>query len=63
MKRLTLASARVNAGLTQEEMANKLEVSPPTYKAWENYKRRIPADKLRKFCEITGFSMDLIFLS
>ena len=61
-KQITLAGARVDAGYTQEKMANSLDVSLPTYKAWENYKRQMPADKLSKFSQITGWSMDLIFL-
>lgn len=62
MKQITMAAARKNVNLTQDEMAKKLNVSAATYKAWEAYKRKMPADKLRAFCQITGWSMDFIFL-
>ena len=41
MSRISLAAARVNAKLTQEEMANKLEVTRQTYQSWENGKAKM----------------------
>lgn len=34
--KLTLAAARVNAGLSQREAASLLKISPSTLCAWEN---------------------------
>jgi DNA-binding XRE family transcriptional regulator len=62
MSRISLAAARVNAKLTQEEMANKLEVTRQTYHAWETGKAKMKTAYFIAFCQITGFSTDDIFL-
>ena len=51
--RVSIASARVNAGLTQREVCEKMGISEKTLIMWE--KGRIPrADKLIQLCEIYG---------
>ncbi len=51
--RVSIASARVNAGLTQKEVCEKMGITEKTLIMWE--KGRIPrADKLIKLCEIYG---------
>lgn len=59
---ITLAAARVNTGLTQEQMAEKLGVTRPTYAAWETGKAPMRTAYLVAFCVITGFSVDDIIL-
>jgi transcriptional regulator with XRE-family HTH domain len=54
--RITLAAARVNAGLTQVELASKMGVSPATVNMWERGKVQIKAAQLRKLCRIVGLS-------
>lgn len=55
-------AARVNAGLTQKELADKMGVSRETVVAWENGKRMIKAPYLCLFCQITGFKTSDIIL-
>jgi DNA-binding XRE family transcriptional regulator len=62
MSRISLAAARVNAKLTQEEMANKLGITRQTYAAWESGKTDMRTAYFIAFCQITGFSTDDIFL-
>lgn len=62
MAKISMAAARVNAGLTQEEMARKLQVSRPTYASWESGKAEMKIAFFIAFCQITGFSTDDIYL-
>lgn len=60
--RIQLKVCRVNCGKTREEWAKELGVSPATIKNWENYKTPIPADKLMKIIDLSGFAADDIIL-
>lgn len=62
MKQISLAAARVNAGLTQEQVAEKLGVTRKSVQNWEL--GRIPIKKANfiAFCTITGFEQEDIFL-
>lgn len=62
MAKISLAAARVNAGLTQEKMAEKLGISRQTYNAWEAGKVEMKTAYFIAFCSITGFTTDDIFL-
>lgn len=62
MAKITLAAARVNAGLTQEQLAEKLGVTRKTYANWETGKTEIKPAYLYAFCGFTGFSVDDILL-
>lgn len=62
MVKITLEAARVNTGLTQEQLAEKMGVSRYTVIDWENGKREMRAAYLYMFCHITGFSEDDILL-
>ena len=62
MAKITLAAARVNAGLTQEQLANEMDVSRQTVIDWENGKREMKTAYLYLFCRITGFTEDDILL-
>ena len=62
MPRLTLEAARVNKGLTQKELAEKMSVSRETVIAWETGKRQMRPAYVYLFCNITGVGEDDIIL-
>ena len=62
MAKISLVAARVNAGLTQEKMAEKLGVSRQTVHAWETGKAEMKTAYFIAFCAITGFTTEDIFL-
>lgn len=62
MPKITLRAARVNAGLTQGEMAECLGVTRETVAAWESGKVEVKKSHLYAVCHITGFAPDDIFL-
>lgn len=62
MAKITLEAARVNAKLTQEELAQKMGVSRQSVFDWENGKREMKPAYLYMFCGITGFTEDDILL-
>lgn len=62
MKRIHINAARVDAGLTQDELAKEMGVSRQTVIAWETGKTRISTAQLFMLCAITGFSTDDILL-
>ena len=55
-------AARVNTGMSQEELARLMGVSRQTVISWENDKREMSTPQLFMFCRITGFSEDDIIL-
>ena len=62
MPLITLEGARVSAGFTQAELAERLGISRATVSAWETGKRDITSVQLAAFCYVTGFSEDSISL-
>lgn len=59
---ISLAAARVNAELTQTDVAKKMGVSKQTIVNWENG-RIIPKQaQLEMMCRIYNIAMDNIFL-
>ena len=56
--KITLASARVNAGLTQKEAAPLLGVSNKTLCSWENGESFPDALQIEKICELYGIPYD-----
>ena len=59
----TLKGIRANLGLTQAEMAEKLEISNKTYKNYENYKTYPDVMSIKKIIELSGVDFnDIIFL-
>lgn len=56
MGQITFKAARVNAQLTQDELAEKMGVSRSSVVDWENGKRMIRPAYLMLFCSITGVS-------
>lgn len=64
MIRITLKAARINAGLSQKEVAMILRVSNKTISSWEKGYTFPPADKICTLCKLYGVSYDdIIFLS
>ena len=59
---ISLKAARVNANMTQEQLANKLDVSRQSVMDYENGRREVPTVYLIAFCQVTGFGVDDIFL-
>ena len=58
--RITLASARVNKKLTQEQLATVLGVSKKTVQNWESGKAKPRWDKIQPICEALEVNYDNI---
>lgn len=54
-----LKEYRINNDMVQKEMADKLDISIPAYRNYENGKRAMPHDVLRKFLIMRGLESDL----
>lgn len=59
---ISLESARVNAKLTQGELAEKLGVSKTTVWNWENGNGEPSLSQLRIISDLSGIPMDFIFV-
>lgn len=59
---ITLRAARVNAGLTQKDVAKKLRLNKQTLVNWENGLSEPKLSQARKLCGLYGLSIDNIFL-
>lgn len=55
-----LKKSRLNAKLTQNQMATMLSISQPTYAQWENGRRTPKPDTLNKLSEILNVSTDYL---
>ena len=62
MAKIPINAARVAAGMTQEELAEKMGVSRQTIINWETGKQEMKTVYLYAFCHVTGFSEDDILL-
>ena len=60
MKKLDIV--RMEKGITQENMANRLNIATATYCQYENGKRTIPCDVAIQVAEILGCPVEEIFL-
>lgn len=60
--RISIASARVNAGMKQSDFARELNVSVSTITNWENGRSEPNANQLRKISDLSGIPMDFIFV-
>lgn len=60
--KLTLKQARVGAGLTQEQMAEKLGVTTATYNGYEKDPSKMKVQKLVKFSQTTGIDTSMLKL-
>ena len=61
-EKLTLAAARINAGLTQAQAAKATGVSTLTLRNWEKGKASIPAKALFKLADMYNWPVDHIKL-
>lgn len=59
---ISLAAARVNAKLTQDEVAKAMKVSKNTVVAWENGKAELRISQARELSELYHMPLDNIFL-
>lgn len=63
MLKISLAAARVNRGLTQRDVAEKMGISTKTLVNWENGVTYPTIERVYELCELYGVSVDnLIFL-
>ena len=60
MLKISMKAARVNAGLTQKEVATKLNVSNKTVCSWENGETFPSAEKIDALCNLYGIPYDFI---
>lgn len=60
--KITLEAARVNAGYTQAELAEKMGVSRATVISWESGKSEMKTAYFYMFCGLTGLTEDDILL-
>ena len=62
MKKLSLKAARVNAGLTQEEAAQAINVTGKTLISWEKGVTHPTVDKLSRLCSLYDVQISDIFM-
>lgn len=62
MTKISLEAARVNAKLTQKELARILGVSNSTIVNWESGRTEPDASQLRKISELSQIPIDFIFV-
>ena len=60
--KITLAAARVNAGLTQEQVAKALNVGKQTVLNWEKGKSEPKVSQSRQLSQLYNMPLDYIFL-
>lgn len=60
--RISMAAARVNAKLTQEEVAAKMQVSKQTIVNWETGRVIPKPAQFKMYCDIVSAPEDIIFL-
>ena len=63
MPKITLRAARVNCGLTQQEAAEKLNVSLSTLKNWEAGKTFPKQPQIEAVCSLYGICYDALFFA
>ena len=56
----TIKSERVRAGLSQDELAERIGVSPITIRNWESGRNSLPVSKLIELSDIFQCSTDYI---
>lgn len=56
--RITLAAARVNAGLTQKGVCERLGMAEKTLINWESGKTLPSVDNAQKLCDLYGVKLD-----
>jgi DNA-binding XRE family transcriptional regulator len=59
---ISLRAARVNANMTQDEVAKNLHKSKQTIVNWENRRTKIDGANFSALCELYKVGKDYIFL-
>lgn len=62
MQKISLKAARVNAELTQEQVAEKMNIDRQTVINWEKGNTRVGTAQLMMLSQIYDLSVDYIFL-
>ena len=62
MPAISLAAARINANMTQEEAARAIGVSKGTIISWEKGRISPKYNQMVKLCEVYKMPLDAIFL-
>lgn len=62
MFKITLTAARVNAGYTLDQVAEKIHKTKGTIIAWEKGKTSIDVHNFQELCELYGVPMEFINL-
>ena len=62
MLQISLASARVNAKMTQEDVAKAIKVSKNTIVNWENGRSEPKSSQIRELSELYNIPIDNIFI-
>ncbi|MBK5254213.1 MAG: helix-turn-helix transcriptional regulator [Peptostreptococcaceae bacterium] len=58
--KITMAAARVNAGLTQSDIAKAMQLSKTTVLSWEKGKVKPKLAQLEMFCRICNINVENI---
>lgn len=61
--KITLEAARVNAGYTQKEAAERVNCSVRTIIAWENGQNDIPVSKAEQLCKLYKRPLDSVIFA
>ena len=59
---ISLAAARVNAGMTQEDVSRALKVSKNTIVSWEKGATEPTISRVRELSELYNITLDNIYL-
>lgn len=62
MLKISLKALRINAELTQEDVAENVEVTKRTVQNWESGKSAPDLKQIQKLCVLYNCSLDDIFL-
>lgn len=60
MPKISIRAARVNAGMTQEEAARRLGITPNTLASYEKDSDKLSLEMLKKLSELYKFPADYL---
>lgn len=60
--KITLAAARVNAGMTQDQVASIMHVTKQTIVNWEKGRRKLRPAEFEMMCRLYQIPVDCIIL-
>lgn len=61
MEKISVKAARIDAGLTQEEVANKLNIHAQTYMKLEKSPEKMTVRMANDFCKIVNRNLEAIY--